>query len=175
MILDAIIGVAAIFAFYRGWNKGLIAAILSLVGMVLGVLLALKLSTVLATYLSSHNIISANYILPLSFIIIVIATIFLIKMLTKMLEGVLKAAMLGWVNKLIGGLVFTIVTLFVASTILMLGNNLGIITPDAKQASKTIAFIEPIAPYIITKAGDLVPVFKNLMEQVKVLSNFNIK
>ncbi len=169
MVYDVIIGIVAITAFYRGYTKGLVAAVLSLVGVLLGTVLSLKLAHILASFVAQSKVVNSAYVLPLSFILIFVATLFLINMLTKAIEGILKFAMLGWVNKLVGAVVYSVLAMFVLSAIFMLATNLGIITTTAANSSKAYNYIQPIGPKGIELFGKIIPYCSNVVQEVKAI------
>jgi membrane protein required for colicin V production len=171
MILDSIITIACILAFYRGWKKGIVSAILSMIGVFAGTILSLKLSHFVAEYSLSKHILNTQYVLPIAFILIFIATILLFRFVIKAIEGLLKIAMLGWANRLIGAALYLFFTLFFVSALFWLANIVGIITPEGKQDSKAYSFVEPIAPKAIELASKYLPFCKTLFNQIK---NFNL-
>jgi membrane protein required for colicin V production len=167
MILDSIITISCILAFYRGWKKGIVSAVLSLIGVIVGTILSLSLSHKVAAFLESQHIFNTQYMLPIAFILIFIAVIFIVRFLIKLLESVLKMAMLGWANKLVGAGLYTLFTLFFISALFWLCNTVGIITPSAKQQSKSYSIVEPIAPKAIDIISPFLPYCKNILQQIK--------
>ena len=160
MILDSIITIACILAFYRGWKKGIVSAILSMIGVFAGTILSLKLSHFVAEYSLSKHILNTQYVLPIAFILIFIATILLFRFVIKAIEGLLKIAMLGWANRLVGAALYLFFTLFFVSALFWVANIVGIITPEGKQDSKAYSFVEPIAPKAIELASKYLPFCK---------------
>ncbi len=167
MMIDAIVGITAILGFYRGWKKGVVSAILSVIGVVLGTIFSLQLSQTLAAFLSSKNWINSNYVLPISFIVIFVATVFLVRMIIKAAEGALKFAMLGWANKLAGALLYVFLNVFFVSALIWLANGIGLVTPSAQAESKTYSWVQPIAPGTISVLQEYLPFCKNLLQRVK--------
>jgi membrane protein required for colicin V production len=167
MILDVIVAISGILAFYRGWQKGIIAAILSFVGVVLGVVFSLKLSYTLAAYLTEQNIINNKYVLLISFILLFIGVILVFKLIIGAIEKVLKLAMLGWANRLAGAVLYVFGSLLFISFLFWLGSKVGIVNPQAKSESKTYSIIAPIAPKTIEVASDYMPYCKDLLTKVQ--------
>ncbi len=167
MILDVIVAVSGILAFYRGWQKGIIAAILSLVGVVIGIIFSLKLSYTLADYLRMQNIIDNKYVLLISFILVFIGVVLIFKLIISALEKVLKIAMLGWANRLAGAIMYVFGSLLFMSLLFWLGNKVGLVNPQAKTESKVYSYIEPIAPKTIEVTSAYVPYCKDLLGKVQ--------
>jgi membrane protein required for colicin V production len=157
MIIDALIAVSAALAMYKGYGKGIVMAVLSLVGIILGMLLSVKLSGTVAQYLISNNISSAQYATLLSFLVIFIAVVLSMRLLIKFLEGVLKITMLSGVNKLAGSALYLIINLVIASAIIWMGKNIGLIGTNALNDTVIAKNIEPIAPLLINSSDKITP------------------
>jgi membrane protein required for colicin V production len=171
MILDSIITISCILAFYTGWKKGIVSAILSLVGVMLGTIISLRLSHMVASFLEKQHIVNTQYMLPISFILLFIGVVLIVRFIIKLIEGVLKMAMLGWANKLTGAALYVFIALFFASALFWLSNTVGIITNTAKQESKAYAVVEPIAPKAIETISNYIPFCNNVLQQIKSLAN----
>jgi membrane protein required for colicin V production len=171
MVLDSIIVIACILAFYRGWKKGLVSAVLSLVGVLLGTILSLKLSHSLASFLNQQNIINSQYMLPIAFIVIFVATIFVVRLIINAAEGLLKLALLGWANRLAGSAIYVFFSLFFISAMFWLCNIVGVITPQAKSESKGYAVVEPIANKSIEVITQYMPFCSDLVQKIKQFSS----
>jgi membrane protein required for colicin V production len=157
MIIDALIAVSAALAIYRGYGKGIIMAVLSLVGIILGMLLSVKLSSTVAQYLIDNKISSAQYATLLSFVVVFLAVVLGMRLLIKFLEGVLKITMLSGVNKLAGSALYLIINLIIASSILWMGKNIGLIGATALNDTIIAKNIEPIAPLLLNSMDKITP------------------
>ena len=145
MILDGIVLIISILAFIRGWKKGLLWAVFSLVAVIIGIILSLKLSHTLADYLFKNNILTGQYTLLLSFIIIFLLVLFAFRSGVKLVETFLDKVFLGWVNKA------------------------GLLKDDLKKESISYSYIEPISPKAIELASGYLPLCKNLYHDVEEL------
>ena len=56
MILDGILLILCIIAFIRGWKKGLLWAIVSIIAVLIGIVISLKCAHLLADYLFENNL-----------------------------------------------------------------------------------------------------------------------
>ncbi len=101
-ILDAVILLPVSWGAYKGFKKGFIFEVAIMMALILGLMGGFKFADIASGYLSaSFNI--RNSLLPFMsfltvFILIIISTI----LFAKMLEGVIKIAALGPVNKIMG-------------------------------------------------------------------------
>lgn len=167
MILDGILIVLLILAFIRGWKKGLLWAVGSLIAVLLGVMIALKLSHSLADYLFRQNLLSSQYTLILCFVLLFIGTIFLFRSIIKFIESFLDKVFLGWANNMLGGVLYSFFTLFVVSSFLWLVNQSGLLNDELKKESNTYTYVEPISVWTIKTASEYLPYCKSLWNDIQ--------
>jgi membrane protein required for colicin V production len=161
MALD-IIGIALVLLFFiRGYMKGLVVAIFSLLAIILGIICSLKLSGTLATFLQKHGV-SSGWVQIVSYIILFIAVFLLVRLLAKAVESALKVSALGWLNGLIGGLIYAFMMAFIWSSFLWLASQMNLIKPETIAASKTYPFFSKLAPWLFEKIGVIWPMVKNI-------------
>jgi hypothetical protein len=84
-----------------------------------------------------------------------------------MIEGALRMATLGWVNKLGGILFYFLLYFFVFSIVLFYCTQLHLIKQETIQTSVTYPLIYPMAPVILDGLGTVVPIFKNMFGQLE--------
>ncbi len=100
--VDIILLLPLLYGAYKGFSKGLIIEIATLLGLVLGVFIAIKYSGYTEEFLRDFLNISSKYLsyiaLGITFLVVVILIYLLGKMLTKLVDMV----SLGLVNKLLG-------------------------------------------------------------------------
>jgi membrane protein required for colicin V production len=164
--IDIIIAILCVLAFIRGYKKGLLWAIASLAAVVLGSLVSLKLSHRFAAFISEQGFLDSKYTLIIAYIILFIAVMYGLRLLIKFVEKILETFFLGWANRLAGGLLYVVFTLFVASSILWLANQVQLIKEQTKHESNLYTLIEPIAPMGIKIGGEALPFLKDLYGDV---------
>jgi len=167
MVLDVIGILLLILFFVRGFQKGLIIAVFSLIGTVVGVICALKFSHTLAQYLDKHHIVTNGWGQVVAYIGIFILVASVIWMIAKLIEAALKALLLGFFNKLAGAVLYTFMAAFIWSSILWLCSNLHLITADVISHSYTYKYLSPVAPWLFTHLGYLFPFVKSTMHDLQ--------
>lgn len=167
MFIDIIVFILLLMAAFKGFRKGLIVAVFSLLSFIVGLAAALKLSAVAADYIGSNLTISQRWLPVIAFIAVFLIVAFLVRLGAKFLEGAVRLALLGWVNRLGGILFFVLIYLFVFSIVLFYANQLHLINPDTVQASATYSYLQPLAPKIIAGLGVVVPFFKNMFTELQ--------
>jgi len=168
LIIDILFLIFVLGAIIKGLRQGLIVAVFSLLALIIGLAAAIKLSVVVATHLQSSGVhVSSKWLPILSFAIVFIVVVILVRWLEKMLESVIKFALLGWVDKIGGMILYAVIYLAIFSVILFYCNNAHLLSANAIVSSKTYSTIEPYGPYVINKIADLIPVFKNMFSQLE--------
>lgn len=167
MFIDFIFAVLLIVACYRGFRKGLIIALFSMLALIIGLAAALKLSAVVSEYLSNNTGATSKWLPFLSFIIVFAAVVILVNLGAKLLQKSVEMVLLGWVNRL-GGIVFYLLLYGIIFSILLFYLvQLKVVSDETIAKSITYPFIKPLGPFVIDKLGQVIPLFKNLFEQLQ--------
>lgn len=167
MWFDVLLLLFTILAFIRGWQKGLLWAVFSFIAVFFGILVSLKLSHTLANYLFAQNIFTGKYVLLFCFVILFIAVILVFKTVIKLVETVLDTLMLGWINKALGGFLYTGFVLLLFSMLTWLANKSDLILPNVKKESSSYQLVEPVGTFFLSFASKYVPLCKDLYENVE--------
>ena len=104
---DIIILICFLPAIISGIMKGFIEQAVALVSLLLGAWLAFKFSTVVSGWLQPYFEVSETVLNVISFAVIMVAVVLVLFVLSKILTGVTKLVMLGWLDRLLG-LVFAL-------------------------------------------------------------------
>ena len=79
MLLDIIFAVLIVFAVLKGYQRGLIIGLFSLIAVIIGLAAAMKLSVVIADYLGKAVNISDKWMPVVSFAVVFLLVILLIR------------------------------------------------------------------------------------------------
>lgn len=167
MFIDLIFAVAIVLAVLKGYQQGLVVGVFSLVAVIIGLAAAMKLSVVVADYLGRAVKISDQWLPVISFAVVFLLIILLIRLGAKAIEKAVEMAMLGWVNKLAGIILFAAIYTTVLSVLLFYAEQLQLIQPETINNSVTYSFIQPWGPKAINGLGSIVPIFKDMFEDLK--------
>lgn len=162
MFIDTILAVLLIIAIYKGFSKGLIVALFSLLAFMIGLAAAVKLSAIMAGYIGDTVNVSAKWLPFISFIAVFLLVVILVRLGAKIIEKTVQVAMLGWLNRLGGMLFYALIYVIIYSIILFYAVQLQVLKPDTISNSETYDYIAPIGPWAIEGFGKVIPVFKNM-------------
>ena len=153
---DLIFLIPLLFALYRGFKKGLIHMVASLAALLLGIFGAIKLRPVFASLLDSLFDISPDYMNVIAFSVAFISIVMVVHLAAFVVEKLIKAVALSFVNRLLGMGFGMLVTAFVISMILWPVNQINaerqIIKPERIEGSLLYrplsAFAPAVFPYL---------------------------
>ena len=104
---DIIILICFLPAVISGIKNGFIEQVVALVSLVLGAWLAFRFSNVVGEWLKPYLEVSETVLHVISFAVIMIAVVLVLFVLGKILTGLTKLVLLGWLDRLLG-LVFAL-------------------------------------------------------------------
>jgi membrane protein required for colicin V production len=165
-VIDIIFIILILIALYKGYNKGLIVALFSIIAFIVGLAAALKLSAVVATYLQNSVSISAKWLPFISFALVFLAVVLLVNIGAKLIEKSFEMALLGWVNRIGGIFLYIILYLMIFSIFLFYAEKIHLFNEATIQSSITFPFVKPWGPKIIDGFGKIIPVFKDMFTQL---------
>ena len=166
MVLDVLFLLLVIFAFYSGFKQGIIASVLSFIGIFLGVIIALNFSTFAGIWLVK-NFNFPEAILPvLSFIVVLLVVIISIRTVAFLAQKVLQIISINFINKIAGGVLHGVLAAFIFSVLFSFIDNYGILTESLKEESQVYPFVSSFGPQIFKTASDLIPFFTDIYKEI---------
>lgn len=167
MIVDIIAFALLALAIFKGFSKGFVVAVFSFLAFVIGLAAALKFSVIVAGWLSESTQISQRWLPVVAFLLVFIGVALLVRLGAKMLEGALRLAMLGWLNRLGGFIFYALLYLVVFSLVLFYATELKLISAETADASVTYSFIYSFGPRVIEGIGRVLPFFSNMFAELQ--------
>ncbi len=162
MTIDIIFLILFLLAIYKGYSKGIIIAIFSVLAFVAGIAAAMKLSVLVADYLQQHAHLSGKWLPVLSFLLVFIAVVLLVRLGAKFIEKTFQLALLGWANRLAGVVLYIFLYTMLLSVLLFYAGQLQLAGPGFFADSRTWPYIQPLGPWAINGLGKLIPAFRDM-------------
>ncbi len=164
MGIDVVIILSAIMACFKGLKNGLITALFSVIALVIGLAAALKLSVVVAEKISS----TSSRLLPfISFLIVFLAVVILVSIVGRIINKSVQFAMLGWINRFAGMLLYLLIYFITLSIIFFYTKQLLIISEQRFEDSKFYPLIKDLGPWVINSVGKIIPLFKDMFNELQ--------
>lgn len=154
-------------AVFKGYSRGFIVALFSVVGFIIGLAAALKLSAFAAEKLSGTFNASGKWLPVLSFLLVFIAVVLLIRLGAKIIQSSIELAMLGWVNRIAGIILYALLYAILFSVFLFYAVQLRVFSDESIAASNVYPYIQPLGPKVIDSLGTIIPWFKDMFSQLE--------
>jgi membrane protein required for colicin V production len=167
MILDIIFAIIVILAIIKGIQRGLIVGLFSFLAVIIGLAAAIKLSAVVAGHIGKAIKISDAWLPLISFAIVFIVVILLVRLGANLIQKSVEIAMLGWINRLGGILFYLAIFIIVYSVLLFYAEQIKLLRPNTVKESVTYSWIQPLGPKVIEAFGYVFPFFKNMFNDLE--------
>ena len=167
MLLDIIFAIILIIAVIKGFRRGLIIGVFSFLAIIIGLAAAIKLSAVVAGYIGKAIKISDAWLPVISFAVVFIIVVLLVRLGANMIQKTVEISMLGWLNRLGGILFYLAIYIIVYSVVLFYAEQIKLLRPGTAKESVTYSYIKPLGPKVIDGVAYLVPFFKNMFTDLQ--------
>ena len=172
---DLIFVVPLLWGAYKGFSKGLIVSVASLVALLLGIYGAIRFSGFVGSFVSENVNIQDNYLPLIAFAITFVGIVVGIHFAAKMISKLVTAIALGWLNTLAGIVFGLLKAAFIISIFIFIfdkiDSNENFISKDVKKESLLYEPIKILAPAIFPSLDEfkLEPQIPNqILEGVQV-------
>ena len=165
-IADIVLGILVLLGAVSGYREGFLMELIAVTAIILGVFCGFKLMG--EGIILLHDKFNADEsVLPyLSFILIFIIIVVLVRLLGKVVKNSIDKTFLGSVDQLMGGVLGAFKTLFLLSIVIWITDSLGI-SPKTEwtNGSWLYPFTALLAPRTADWIGGFIPVFKEIFRQ----------
>lgn len=166
-MIDIIFAILMIIAIVKGYQKGLIIALFSIIALIVGLAAALKLSAGVALYLQLNVSMSSKWLPVISFVLVFLVVVFLVHLGGKLIEKTFEMALLGWLNRLGGILLYVLLETIIFSFFLFYADKMKVFDAATIQSSQVYPPVKPVAPKVMAGLGTVIPVFKDTFAQLE--------
>lgn len=174
MIFDLIFLVILVWAAYKGFSKGVIHQAATLVALILGIIGAIKFSGFTSALLIEKTSMTGEYMPLISFALTFIVIVIGVHFIAKLLEKLITAVALGFINRLAGAIFSMTKFAFIISIILVVLNTVHAkysFLPEEKINKSLMykplsGFAPKIFPYL--QFDNPSEIFEDVQEQLQV-------
>ena len=156
--LDIIIAIILLLFGFKGFRKGLIIEVVTLVAFVVGIWGAMHFSDFTADHLKDVMEIDPKFLNTVAFVLTFVLLVILVNIIGWLLTKAVKAMNLGFFNRLGGAIIGLAKGLLLCSTFVLVINNLqwfGVVKEEVRKESLLYPYVEKTVPYLY-KGFDLV-------------------
>jgi membrane protein required for colicin V production len=166
-MIDLIFAILMIIAIIKGYQKGLIIALFSIIAVIVGLAAALKLSAAVAMYLQHSTTVSSKWLPVISFALVFFLVVVLVHLGGKLIEKTFEMAFMGWLNRIGGILLYAVLYTIIYSVCLFYADKINVFEKATIDSSHIYPLVHPLAPKVINGIGNLVPFFKDTFTQLE--------
>ena len=149
--LDIIIAIVLFLFGFKGFRKGLIIEVVTLLAFAIGIYGAMHFSEFTASHLQEFVEVNPKHLDTIAFVLTFILLVILVNLIGRAVTNLIKAMNLSFFNKL-GGAVFGVAKgVLLCSIFVMVLNNfqlIGVVKPEVREQSKLYPYIEETVPYV---------------------------
>ena len=167
MFIDLVFAVLIIGAIIKGYSRGMILAVFSLLALIIGLAAALKLSAVTALWLKDSIHVATKWLPFIAFAVVFLTAVALVRLGANAIQKTAEMVLLGWVNRLGGVVLYVLLYALIFSVVLFYSEKLNLITEHTIAASKSYDYIKPWGPKVMASIGEWIPFFKNTFQELE--------
>ena len=166
MWIDILSGTILIIAILQGYRHGLIKAIISFFSLFIGLVVAFQFAGYISNLLKEHTKIGSQWLPFIAFLVVLIGVMILLKMITGILQQSAEWLMLGWLNKLLGMILYTLIYGTILSAVLYFMILLGVVEKASIKDSFSFSYLESWWPYFMKKLSLWIPSIKSTLSSL---------
>jgi membrane protein required for colicin V production len=166
MWIDILSGTILIIAILQGYRNGLIKALVSFFSLFIGLILAFQCAGYVADLLKEHTKIASHWLPFIAFLVVLIGVMILLKMITGILQQSAEWLLLGWLNKLLGILLYAVIYGTILSAFIYFMLLLGVIEKTKLANSYSFSYLESWWPYFMKKLSFWIPSIKSSLSTI---------
>jgi membrane protein required for colicin V production len=166
MMIDTLLVLLIAIALIRGFFKGLIVAVFTLLAYIFGLAAAIAFSRLAAVWLEGLLHTASRWVPLIAFLLVLAGVVLLVRTVALLLEKMAEGLALGWLNRLGGMFFYVVLYVTVYSVLLYYLARMRLISADTLQHSVTYPYIVQMAPRIVGSVGLLLPWFQDIFKEL---------
>lgn len=163
-ILDIILLVCFVPAIFQGIRKGFIAQAISIISIVAGIWASARFANIVSSWIAQYITASEQVLKVVAFALILVLVFLALAALGKMLEGMFKLVMLGWLNKLLGVIFALLKTGLIVGLVIMAFSSLN---DNFRFVQESVLNKSVLYPPLKKLAFEVFPYLKDMLTLVK--------
>lgn len=124
-ILDIIILICLIPSLIQGLRKGFISQAISIISLIAGIWASARFADIVGAWLAQYITASEQVLKLVSFAIVMIVVFIILGLIGKLLDGIIKLVMLGWMNRLLGAAFALAKAILILGLLMLVFNSLN--------------------------------------------------
>jgi membrane protein required for colicin V production len=171
MKIDVLFLLLMVLAVFRGVRHGFIISVCSVLAIFIGLVAAMQLSASVAARLSNSAHHPTRWWPAIAFLLIFLSVVIVVRLGARLAEKAVDLAMMGWLNKLAGVVLYAGIYTIILSVVLFYAVQLRLIGPRTLNSSLTYRYVRPWGRVVIDEFGKFVPWFKGIFVRLEDFFN----
>jgi len=164
--VDIVLIIILMIGAVAGYKKGFLSELFTLLGIFLGVLAGFKLMGAAMLMLDERYDINENVLPYTAFGVVFLVVVIGVTLLGKFFKASLEKTLLGSVDRLAGGLLGILKTVFMLSVLIWITSSLNVFAPKRfTEDAWLYPTVARFAPTVTAWIGEIFPVFSDLFGQ----------
>ena len=164
--VDIIVMLVGVFFFVRGYQRGLIVEVFTIVALLLGIIVSMQLAGQVSALLQDYFQ-DAEWIFYAGYLLTFFGVFFAVQLIGRGLEQLFQLTNLNIINRLLGGISGLFKILLLISLIFWLLDQAEGIGTSFKEEVYSYQYTAGLAPFIISKATTYFPVLSDLIAEAE--------
>lgn len=169
MIIDILFILFIAAGFYWGYQKGIIYSVFSLAAYFIGIVGALKFSYIAVKFLHTALNLGPKALAIVAFLLMFLLILLLVRVVAWVLEQILKTFSLNIANQLLGGVLFSLIAVYLMSVLVWFLNRWGVFPDHQRITSHVYPYIHDLGPMVVEYSAKVVPMFKSAFDDIDQL------
>ena len=129
-------------------------------------IVAFQFAGYISNILKEHTKIGSQWLPFIAFLVVLIGVMILLKMITGILQQSAEWLLLGWLNKLLGMVLYALIYGTILSAVLYFMILLGVVEKSSIKDSFSFSYLESWWPYFMKKLSLWIPSIKSSLSSL---------
>ena len=165
MVIDILLLIFAGWGFYQGYSRGIISTVFTVFSIVFGLVAAFKLTPGAARMLETSFKIDQTLSFPVGFLLTLVLSLLLIRMVGQFIEKGLEKANINFLNQTAGGILLASLYTLLYSVLLWFGSESTVVTKETSEASITYPYLKEFPKKMRGVYEIVKPTFKDFWQE----------
>ena len=175
MIFDILFVIFIALGFYQGYKNGVVYSIFSLLGWFLGIIAALRFSYLIINVLHGYLHLGPKVLAFIAFALVVLLVLLLMRLIAWGLEKLLKSMSLNIANQVVGGIIHSLIGLYVLCVLIWFLNRLDVFPTHQKETSHIYPYVGNLAPKVVDATAKVIPMVRGTFENFDELFGTHVR
>lgn len=165
MVIDILLLIFAGWGFYQGYSRGIISTFFTVFSVLFGIVAAFKLTPGAARMLETSFQLERTASFPIGFILTLVLSLFLVRMIGQFIESGLEKANINFINQTAGGILLASLYTLLFSVLLWFGTEATIVTKETSSTSMSYPYLKEFPGKMKGVYEYLKPAFKDFWQE----------